>query len=147
MRKYVPPFLCCSRSRPEIVGVQNTSVLGATNKCIFATNGSPRAWVPPYCQGTIVSNSKLVMDVWTSAGGFGLTSDGFWGIGVFNSSDFARMNFTQYLYGFTWLVRRGVNQIPRDVRMPSRSVHLAHATRRAERSLRAHQLARTLTAT
>lgn len=91
--------------------MQNTSVLGEKNKCIFATNGSPRAWNPPYCQGVVVSNGKLVMNVWSNAGGFGLTADGNFAIGIFNESDFERMGFVEYLYGFTWLVRKGKNQV------------------------------------
>lgn len=96
----------------NLVGVQNTSVLAAENHCLFATNGSPRAWNPPYCQGTVVSDERFVMENWTSAaGGFGLTKDGMFAIGVFNESDFMKLDFDQYLYGFTWLVRKGANQV------------------------------------
>ena len=97
--------------------MQNTSVLAQYNDCQFATNGSPRNWTPPYCAGTVVSDGKLEMDVWNDAGGFGLTKSGMFAIGTFNETDFKKMDFIQYLYGFTWLVRKGVNQVAQAVRL------------------------------
>jgi len=96
------------------VGIANVSVQAEANQCLFATNGSPFAirndpTKGPICIGVLVSDGKVVEDVWSGANcGFATLTNGSLGFGCFIQSDFETLPIANFLYGFDWLVYGGV---------------------------------------
>ena len=86
-----------------------TSLTAKVNECQYATNGSPFNMATGDCDcGLSITNGQP----YGSGGwgvGFGTTKQGNYVIGTLDNETVATMNVTEFVVGFSWLVRDGVN--------------------------------------
>ena len=86
-----------------------TSITALENDCHFATNGSPFNMATGDCDcGLSITDGQP----YGSGGygvGFGSTAQGDWVVGTPDDDAVTNLNVTEFVVGFSWLVRDGVN--------------------------------------
>ena len=99
-----------------------TSVTAAARGCKWATNASPFNMSSGDCDCGIAISDGTAFGTggWDSVQ-FGVTANGSWVIGTINQSVAARLNVTNSLNGFGWLVRDGAVAVQPDTNVAPRT--------------------------
>jgi len=107
-----PCYTPCLGLQSTVIAIPSGDIRSPLWVHRYAVNGGPFDMATGACIGVLITNGKTLVDDYTIQSPlFGITADNQWIIGLPSAADTRRLNVTEAVSGFGWLVQNGSNVV------------------------------------